>query len=77
MSDLSGPHGVIVGVANKRSLAWAIAQAMDAVGAQLTGDVGVGVVAGLHDEVGTGVADLQHDGPDQTPAVVGDDLVSG
>ena len=36
MSDLSGPHGVIVGVANKRSLAWAIAQAMDAVGAQLT-----------------------------------------
>lgn len=36
MSDLSGTHGVIVGVANKRSLAWAIAQAMDAVGAQLT-----------------------------------------
>ncbi len=36
MIDLSGTHGVIVGVANKRSLAWAIAQAMDAVGAQLT-----------------------------------------
>ena len=36
MIDLSGTHGVIVGVANKRSLAWAIAQAMDAGGAQLT-----------------------------------------
>ena len=36
MSDVSGTHGVIVGVANKRSLAWAIAEAMDAVGAQLT-----------------------------------------
>ncbi len=36
MSDLSGTHGVIVGVANKRSLAWAIAQAMDAAGARLT-----------------------------------------
>ena len=36
MTDLSGTHGVIVGVANKRSLAWAIAQAMDAAGAQLT-----------------------------------------
>ena len=36
MIDLSGTHGVIVGVANKRSLAWAIAQAMDAAGAQLT-----------------------------------------
>ena len=36
MTDLSGTHGVIVGVANKRSLAWAIARAMDAAGAQLT-----------------------------------------
>ena len=36
MSELSGTHGVIVGIANKRSLAWAIAQAMDAGGAQLT-----------------------------------------
>ena len=36
MTDLSGTHGVVVGVANKRSLAWAIAQAMDAAGAQLT-----------------------------------------
>ena len=36
MNDLSGTHGVIVGVANKRSLAWAIARAMDAAGAQLT-----------------------------------------
>ena len=36
MTDLSGTHGVIVGVANKRSLAWAIAQAMDAAGADLT-----------------------------------------
>ena len=34
--DLSGTHGVVVGVANQRSLAWAIAQAMDAAGAQLT-----------------------------------------
>ena len=36
MIDLSGTNGVIVGVANKRSLAWATAQAMDAAGAQLT-----------------------------------------
>lgn len=36
MTDLSGTHGVIVGVANKRSLAWAIARALDAAGAQLT-----------------------------------------
>ena len=36
MTDLTGTHGVIVGVANKRSLAWATAQAMDAAGAQLT-----------------------------------------
>ena len=36
MIDLSGTQGVIVGVANKRSLAWAIAHALDAAGAQLT-----------------------------------------
>ena len=36
MIDLSGTDGVIVGVANRRSLAWAIAQAMDAEGARLT-----------------------------------------
>ena len=35
MSDLSGRTGLIVGVANKRSLAWAIAQAADAAGARL------------------------------------------
>src|SRR5215475_323401 len=35
MSDLSGKHGLIVGVANKRSIAWAIAQAAQAAGARL------------------------------------------
>src|ERR687887_128014 len=35
MSDLSGRHGLIVGVANKRSISWAIAQAAAAAGARL------------------------------------------
>jgi enoyl-[acyl-carrier protein] reductase I len=35
MSDLAGRTGLIVGVANKRSLAWAIAQQADAAGARL------------------------------------------
>ena len=35
MSDLTGKHGLIVGVANKRSIAWAIAQAAAAAGARL------------------------------------------
>ena len=35
MSDLSGKHGLIVGVANKRSIAWAIAQAAAGAGARL------------------------------------------
>jgi enoyl-[acyl-carrier protein] reductase I len=35
MSDLSGKTGLIVGVANKRSIAWAIAQAAQAAGARL------------------------------------------
>jgi enoyl-[acyl-carrier protein] reductase I len=35
VSDLSGKHGLIVGVANKRSIAWAIAQAAQAAGARL------------------------------------------
>lgn len=35
MSDLSGRTGLVVGVANKRSLAWAIAQQADAAGARL------------------------------------------
>jgi enoyl-[acyl-carrier protein] reductase I len=35
MSALSGKHGLIVGVANKRSIAWAIAQAAAAQGARL------------------------------------------
>jgi len=33
--DLTGKHGLIVGVANKRSIAWAIAQAAAAAGARL------------------------------------------
>ena len=41
MSDLTGTHGVIVGVANKRSIAWAIAKALPqrrrAAGADLSG----------------------------------------
>ena len=36
MSALDGQNGLVVGVANKRSLAWAIAQAADAAGARLT-----------------------------------------
>jgi enoyl-[acyl-carrier protein] reductase I len=35
MPDLSGKHGLIVGVANKRSISWAIAQAAAASGARL------------------------------------------
>jgi enoyl-[acyl-carrier protein] reductase I len=35
LADLSGKHGLIVGVANKRSISWAIAQAAAAVGARL------------------------------------------
>jgi enoyl-[acyl-carrier protein] reductase I len=35
MSDFSGKHGLIVGVANKRSIAWAIAQTAGAAGARL------------------------------------------
>jgi enoyl-[acyl-carrier protein] reductase I len=35
LSDFSGKHGLIVGVANKRSIAWAIAQAAAAAGARL------------------------------------------
>ena len=33
--DLSGKHGLILGVANERSIAWAIAQALSAAGARL------------------------------------------
>ena len=36
MSDLTGTNGLVVGIANKRSLAWAIAKAADAAGATLT-----------------------------------------
>jgi len=43
-SDLSGTHGVIVGIANERSLACTIAQAMDAEAARfLLGPGGRGV----------------------------------
>jgi enoyl-[acyl-carrier protein] reductase I len=35
MPDLAGKTGLIVGVANKRSIAWAIAKAADAAGAEL------------------------------------------
>jgi enoyl-[acyl-carrier protein] reductase I len=35
MSELTGKHGLVVGVANKRSIAWGIAQAMAATGARL------------------------------------------
>ena len=35
MSDLTGKHGLIVGVANKRSISWAIGQAAAAAGARL------------------------------------------
>ncbi len=35
MADLSGKHGLIVGVANKRSIAWAVAQATAKAGARL------------------------------------------
>ena len=35
MTDLSGKHGLIVGVANKRSIAWAIAQALSNAGVRL------------------------------------------
>ena len=35
MADLTGKHGLIVGVANKRSIAWAIAEAAGRAGARL------------------------------------------
>ena len=35
MSDFSGKHGLVVGVANKRSISWAIARATAAAGARL------------------------------------------
>jgi enoyl-[acyl-carrier protein] reductase I len=35
MPDLAGKHGLIVGVANRRSISWAIAQAAAAAGARL------------------------------------------
>jgi len=35
MSDFAGTHGLVVGVANKRSISWAIAQAAAAAGARL------------------------------------------
>jgi enoyl-[acyl-carrier protein] reductase I len=35
MSQLTGKHGLIVGVANKRSISWGIAQAAQAAGARL------------------------------------------
>src|SRR5213592_3253494 len=35
MPDLSGTHGLILGIANKRSIGWAIAQAAAAAGARL------------------------------------------
>ncbi|HEY3383039.1 MAG TPA: enoyl-ACP reductase [Vicinamibacterales bacterium] len=35
MTDLAGKHGVVVGVANKRSIAWSIAQAAAEAGARL------------------------------------------
>jgi len=35
MADLAGKHGLVVGVANKRSISWAIARAAAAAGARL------------------------------------------
>jgi len=35
MDELSGKHGLIVGVANKRSIAWSVAQAASKAGARL------------------------------------------
>jgi enoyl-[acyl-carrier protein] reductase I len=35
MTNLAGKHGLVVGVANKRSISWAIAQAAAAAGARL------------------------------------------
>src|SRR5437773_7328722 len=35
MTDLAGKHGLIVGVANRRSISWAIARAAAAAGARI------------------------------------------
>jgi enoyl-[acyl-carrier protein] reductase I len=35
MTDLTGKHGLVVGIANKRSIAWAIAQVVSTAGARL------------------------------------------
>jgi len=57
MSSLSGKTGLIVGVANKRSIAWAIAQAASAAGAQLA-------VTYQGERLGENVRDLAEGLPD-------------
>src|SRR5436189_1940598 len=57
MSSLSGKTGLIVGVANKRSIAWAIAQAASAAGAQLA-------VTYQGERLGENVRDLSEGLPD-------------
>jgi enoyl-[acyl-carrier protein] reductase I len=57
MSSLAGKTGLIVGVANKRSIAWAIAQAVTAAGAQLA-------VTYQGERLGENVRDLAEGLPD-------------
>src|SRR3954469_23212140 len=57
MSSLTGKTGLIVGVANKRSIAWAIAQAASAAGAQL-------VVTYQGERLGENVRELAEGLPD-------------
>ena len=57
MSSLTGKTGLIVGVANKRSIAWAIAQAASAAGAQLA-------ITYQGDRLGENVRDLAEGLPD-------------
>ena len=57
MSSLQGKTGLIVGVANKRSIAWAIAQAASAAGAQLA-------ITYQGDRLGENVRDLAEGLPD-------------
>ena len=57
MPSLTGKTGLIVGVANKRSIAWAIAQAASEAGAQLA-------ITYQGDRLGENVRDLAEGLPD-------------
>ena len=56
MVDLKGQTAVVFGLANKRSIAWAIAQKLSAAGAQIAICYQNGASAGGSGSAGRGVA---------------------